>query len=102
LREPNTGREWKDYFLFNEIGLLDAVLLSESWGDTIMEGNSSIQPAIGFHEIVFDANKTRNQKMFRIPQMPTDLYISGEVKAYLDTLHTPEEWGITFTDFLVH
>jgi hypothetical protein len=103
LREPNTSREWKDYFLFNEIGLLDAVLMSESQGDTLMEGNNEgIPPVIGFHEIVFDAKKTRNRKMFRIPQMPTDLYISDVVKAYLDTLHTPEEWGITFTDFPVH
>jgi hypothetical protein len=95
LRDPKTKREWENYYLFNEIGLLDAVLLEESDHDTIIGGNGgSIPSLIGFHKVVFDAKKTNGEKMFRIPQCETDLYMSWDVVKVLIQLSPPEKWGI--------
>jgi hypothetical protein len=81
LREPKTKREWKDYFVFNEIGLLDPVDIENSKYDTIMDGSADgdILPFLGIHEAVFSAKKTQGAKMFRIPQFSPDVYISTEV-----------------------
>jgi hypothetical protein len=96
LRDPKTKREWKKYYLFNEIGLLDAVLLEESDYDTIIGGNGgSIHSFMGFHKVVFDAKKTNGEKMFRIPQCPLDLYMSWDVVKVLVELSPPETWGAT-------
>jgi hypothetical protein len=95
LRDPKTKREWKNYYLFNEIGLLDAVLLEESDHDLLLGGNGGgIPPLIGFHEVVFDAKKTNGKKMFRIPQCEINLYMSWDVIKVLIQLSPPEKWGI--------
>jgi hypothetical protein len=96
LREPETKREWRDYFVFNEIGLLDPIDLGKSEYDTIMDGSADgdIPPVLGFHEVVFSAKKTHGAKMFRTPQFTPDLYISKEVMDVLDELSPPEKWGI--------
>jgi hypothetical protein len=96
LCDPKTKREWENYYLFNEIGLLDAVLLEESDHDVILDGNGGdIPPFMGFHEVVFDAKKTNGKKMFRIPQCPIDLYMSWDVIKVLIELSPPETWGAT-------
>jgi hypothetical protein len=95
LRDPKTNRVWKDYYLFNEIGLVDAVLPEASDGDIIMEGNGDDIPGlIAYHEVVFDAQKVAEHKMFRIPQCPVDLYMAEEVVEVLANLSPPEKWGI--------
>jgi hypothetical protein len=96
LRDPETEREWKDYFMFNEIGLLDPADLKKSKYDTIDGGDNTgdIPSVLGFHNVTFNEKKTRGAKMFRILQFPPDLYISKEVMDVLDELRPPEKWGI--------
>jgi hypothetical protein len=94
LRDPETGEEWKDYFAFNEIGLLDVVDMDASEYDTIMKGSDTIPPVVEFDEIVLNAKKTKGKKMFRVPQDTNLLFISGEVRATLVKLSPSEKWGI--------
>jgi hypothetical protein len=103
LRDPKTNREWENYYLFSEIGLLDAVLLEESDHDALLGGSGGgIPPLIGFHEIVFDAKKTNGKKMFRIPQCEIDLYMSRDVVRVLIELEPPETWGMGFDRIELH
>jgi hypothetical protein len=103
LRDPETQREWGNYYLFNEIGLLDAVSLEESDHDVILDGNGGGIPSmIGFHKVVFDAKKTNGKKMFRIPQCETDLYMSWDVIKVLIKFSPPEKWGIRFNKIELH
>jgi hypothetical protein len=102
LRERGGKRVWRNYFAFNEIGLLDAVATEASTGDMLLEGNGeNIKPVIAFDEVVFDGRKTHGKKMFRIPQWPSVLYISGTVMDVLRKLAPPEKWGITSTGIKV-
>jgi hypothetical protein len=103
LREPKTERKWENYFVFNKIGLVDAVLHEASNDDVIMKGDGgSIPDMIAYHKVVFDTEKVKDEKMFRILQCPTlGLYISEEVFDVLCQLSPPEEWGITATEIEV-
>jgi hypothetical protein len=95
LRDPKTNRKWRDYYLFNEIGLVDAVIQEASDGDIIIEGNGDdIPDLIAYNEVVFDGKKVAGHKMLRIPQCPIDLYMAEEVLEVLVDIFPLEKWGV--------
>jgi hypothetical protein len=95
LHEPKTNRTWENYFIFNEIGLINAMSMSASKYHVIMDGVYAIR------KIAFDSKKTKDKKMFRIPQSPFDLYISQDVIDVMDKFSPPEKWGVGVSEVLV-
>jgi hypothetical protein len=91
-------RTWNNYYAFNEIGLLDAALLSKCEYEVISEGDGTeASPGIyGFLSVVLSAKKLKHEpKMFRLPQQAFDqLYISEDVKTVLQEMSPPEKFGM--------
>jgi hypothetical protein len=98
LKEPELDLTFEKYYIFNEVGLVDAAKLEACKYDTIMGGNENIFPVLGFKEIVFSANKVEDKKIFRIPQFSGHLFFSDDVMDYFRKHSPPEKWGITTTE----
>ena len=91
LHNPSTRKEWKDFWAFNALGLVAWVNMEESEYDTIMKGSSKgvRTPLVGFHTIVHDKTKTRDDLlMFRLAESPSALIIHDRVDKHL-VAHTP-------------
>jgi hypothetical protein len=99
LRNPEVGENWDGYWVFHEIGLIAAASLEKSKADTIMAGDSSgvATPLMGFHTLVLDKEKTRNEAMFRLAEDPTTLLIHERVMAHLRANRPPNGWGFVST-----
>jgi hypothetical protein len=86
LRNPATGATWDKYWAVNVLGIVAWANLQESEYDTIMEGDPEgvTTPLLGFHTIVLDAKKTRDDLlMFRLAESPSALLIHDRVFDYL-------------------
>jgi hypothetical protein len=96
--DDKSERKWNNYFIFNEIGLVDVLLLEECKYTVIDEGNEKMPPLLGLHRVVFSEKKLRKDyKMFQLVQSPgTHLYVSEEVMDVLKQMSPPEKWGIDF------
>jgi len=91
LRNPSTGKEWRNFWAFNELGLVAWVNMQESEYDTIMKGSAGgvRTPLLGFHKIVLDSKKVRDDLlMFRLAESPGALIIHDRVDKHL-VAHTP-------------
>jgi hypothetical protein len=99
LRDKKDGREWRNYYAFNEIGAIDVVSIEDCEYDVLDDEDGDI-PALSFDRVVLSAKKlkTSNQKIFRLAQDPSHcIYISGEVVEILLEMTPPEKWGISCT-----
>jgi hypothetical protein len=98
LHDRQSNRKWDNYYLFNEIGVRDAVLLEECEYHLISEGDEAAgrYPGLGFMEVVLSAEKLKDEpKMFRLVQEPDQqLYLSEEVMVVLRKMSPPEKWGV--------
>jgi hypothetical protein len=97
LKDPKTKRKWNNYYAFNELGQLDAVLLEECKYGIIDPGDEKlgIWPLYSFFNVVLSAKKLKKEpKMFRIIHDPGEqLYISEDVVIVLRKMAPPEKWG---------
>ena len=95
LRNPETGAEWKGFQAVNVLGIVGWANLEESEYDTIMEGDAEgvTTPLVGFHTIVIDARKTRDDLlMFRLAEMPSALVIHDRVKKVIVANRPKDGW----------
>jgi hypothetical protein len=99
LYSKKLKKTWTDYYVINTIGVEDVADLEKSKYDTIMPGNDLVPPFLGFHEVIFSAEKLINDpKMFRIVQNKTMLFIHEFVRETFRRMVPPEKWGIVFTE----
>jgi hypothetical protein len=96
LINPKTKIEWSNYYAFNEIGLVDAVLWEECKYNEIVKRDPEIgSPGVySFRQVVFSEKKLNNEKMFRL-LYDRSLYFSDDVMNIFDKNSPPEKWGIT-------
>lgn len=95
LRNPDTGAEWRDYWAVNVLGLVAWANLEESEYDTLMDGDPEgvETPLLGFHTIVLDRRKTRDDLlMFRLAESPSTLIIHDRVDKIIDANRPPDGW----------
>jgi hypothetical protein len=102
LIDPKTSEKWEDYCVFNEIGVVDAALLEASEFSVLMAGGVTVPPLLDMKKLVFDREKVKNKKMFRIPQFSADLFISDKVMDVLCENAPPDRWGISADAIDVH
>jgi hypothetical protein len=95
LRNPDTGKEWKNFWAVNTLGLVSWVNLKHSEYDTLMKASPAGVgvPLLGFTTIVLDKKKTRDDLlMFRLAESPSTLLIHDRVFQYLVAHTPPGKW----------
>ena len=96
LLNPDTGKKWSQYYLFNVIGLIKAANMDKSDYDELMPASpDGINiPLVAFNKISIDKSKTRDTLMFRLAEDPTVLIVHEKIVDALDDNRPEEGWGI--------
>jgi hypothetical protein len=100
LRDKQSKKTWNNYYIFNELGLMDAALLEECEYNVIAEKTDNDSGVFIFDKVVLSAKKLKKEpKMFRLAEdTVSQFYISSDVRDILNANSPPEKWGILFSE----
>lgn len=96
LRNTKKRAEWSGYSAFNILGLVDAVDLKASRYDVLVPGDGdALPPLLDFEELVFARSKVGDLPLFRLPQSPSQMFMSGWLRKQLVSRSPAGGWGIS-------
>ncbi len=104
LRNPETGKEWRDHFAFNVVGVVDPVDMTASKFKTIMDGDDdSVGALLAFDYLVFSRAKCHDLdlRMFRLHQSEMMMFVIDRVLEKLRAMKPAGGWGFTSTEIPV-
>jgi hypothetical protein len=94
---PKFDKKWTDYYVFNEVGLVDVLNVNATKGIEIMGGFTALEKAVFSEEKL----KQSPYEMFRIINATMGLYFSRRVMEILLEKEPAEEWGISWKEIEV-
>lgn len=96
ITNPETGKKWNDYFLFNVLGKIKAANLVKSQYSELMPASADgvDVPLLAFKEIVLDVDKTLGELMFRLAEDSTALIVHERIVDTLSDSRPDGGWGI--------
>jgi hypothetical protein len=97
LRDPVTGREYRNYKAYNILGL---VACADMQASELMGTSDSTIGDVDFHSLVIDESKTRGLLLFRLAESVNAIVVHEKVKQSIESagipgfvFYGPGEWS---------
>lgn len=97
LRDPSTGKEYRNYKAYNIIGL---VACADMQASELMGTSNSTMGDADFHSLVIDESKTRGLLLFRVAENVSAVVVHEKVKQVIENagipgfvFYGPGEWS---------